>query len=630
MYRFGFTEQAQNFQHFNFGRGGVEGDRISLEIQDGSGTNSANFAVAADGARPRMQTFIWTGPTPDRDGVLDAQAVLHEVTHGVSSRLIGNVTGLNTNMSRGMGEGWSDFYAFALLSETNDNRFGTHAMSAYTSYLLFPGFDVNYYYGLRRFPVANFAFVGTNGLPHNPLTFADIDAAQQNTTDGAFPAMDGPHISTTVDQVHRLGEVWAVTLWEVRDQLLQRRGSLGNRRAIQYITDGMKLSPLNPTMTQARDAILAAVNATDPTDLASVWRGFATRGMGSGAAVINAGTGNNNTVVTESFQLPIQFRRPARADFDGDARTDISVFRPSDRVWYLNQSTAGFGAVVWGLPTDQPVPDDYDGDGKHDITVFRATADGAMPDFYVLRSTDFGISYVSWGTTGDIALSEDYDGDNKADHAIYRPSTGTFWVRRSSDGAAMLSGTMSGTPLAMDWDGDGRADFAIFDNGLWRITGGGDGFGFSVTAGFGMPGDKAVPADYDGDGRDDLAVYRPSTGTVVHRQKLRRSAYRAMGHRDRRRCSGRLRRRRESRSRGLSRRRLVSQPVNERDTDHGFWFGRRQTTAGELLSVTVIQCFVVPVDYSHLEPLSHTKAHETDPRNKALRLNLVSINKRQG
>jgi len=77
----------------------------------------------------------------------------------------------------------------------------------------------------------------------------------------------------------------------------------------------------------------------------------------------------------------------------------------------------------------------------------------------------------------------------------------------------MLSGTMSGTPLAMDWDGDGRADFAIFDNGLWRITGGGDGFGFSVTAGFGMPGDKAVPADYDGDGRDDLAVYRPSTGT---------------------------------------------------------------------------------------------------------------------
>ena len=228
-------------------------------------------------------------------------------------------------------------------------------------------------------------------------------------------------IGTTCDQIHNMGEVWAAALWEVRDQLIQQRGfpTEGNRRAIQYITDGMKLSPLNPTILQIRDAILAAVAASDATDLPSVWRGFATRGMGSGATITNAGTGNNNTVVTESFLMPIQFRRPARADFDGDARTDISVFRPSDRVWYLNQSSAGFGAVTWGLPTDQPVPDDYDGDGKHDITVFRATADGAMPDFYVLRSTDFGISYISWGTTGDIALSEDYDGDNKADHAIY-------------------------------------------------------------------------------------------------------------------------------------------------------------------------------------------------------------------
>ena len=99
MYRLGFTEQARNFQHFNFGRGGVEGDRISFEIQDSSGTNGSNLAVGADGLRPRLQAFIWTFATPDRDGALDSQTVLHEITHGVSSRLHGNVSGLNSNMA---------------------------------------------------------------------------------------------------------------------------------------------------------------------------------------------------------------------------------------------------------------------------------------------------------------------------------------------------------------------------------------------------------------------------------------------------------------------------------------------------------------------------------------------------
>ncbi|HKP67701.1 MAG TPA: M36 family metallopeptidase, partial [Pyrinomonadaceae bacterium] len=521
MYRFGFNEQAQNFQHFNFGRGGAEGDRISFEIQDSSGTNSSNIAITADGSRPRLQAFIWTGPTPDRDGALDSQMVIHEVTHGLSGRLIGNATGLSSNMSRGMGEGWSDFYAFALLSELGDSPLGTHALSAYASYQVTPGFDSNYYYGLRRFPVAVLRSRGPNGLSHNPLTFRYINAGCDTligTTvtnpNSAYPR--NPVFSTagTCDQVHNIGEVWAVALWEVRDQLIQRHsGAEGNRRAIQYITDAMKLSPLNPTILQMRDAIIAAVNVSDANDLQYVYRGFAIRGMGHGAAITNPGTGANNTVVTESFLMPPQFRRPARADFDGDARTDISVFRPSDRVWYLNRSTTGFAAMIWGLSTDQPVPDDYDGDGKTDITVFRATADGALPDFYIFRSTDSTITYISWGTTADVAISEDYDGDNKADVAIYRPSTGVFWVRRSTDGGTLISGPMTGSPLAIDYNGDGYADFATFNNGSWRIAGNGPGFGLALNAIFGMAGDKAVPADYDGDGRDDLAVYRPSDGT---------------------------------------------------------------------------------------------------------------------
>ena len=519
MYRLGFNELAGNFQHFNFGRGGSEGDRISMEVQDFSATNAANFTVAADGGRPRLQMFLWTGGTPDRDGALDAQVVLHEATHGLSLRLHGNASGLSSNMARGMGEGWSDFYALALLSEPADNRLGTHAVGGYVTYQIFPGYEANYYYGIRRFPLAVWASVGPNGLPHNPLTFRYINAGcntligtDVTNPNSAYPR--GPIGATSqCDQIHNLGEVWAVTLWEVRDQLIERNGADGNRRILQYATDGMKLSPLNPTVVNSRDAILAAAAATDPNDLGPMYRGFAIRGLGIGASIQNPGSGTNNTVVTENFDIPLQFRRPTRADFDGDRKSDISVFRPSDRIWYLNRSSDGFAAINWGLATDELVPDDFDGDGKTDLGIFRASADGATPDFYILHSGTFTVSYVSWGTTGDVAVSEDFDGDNKADHAVYRSSSSTFWIRRSLDGSVLAIGPLAGTPIVGDWDGDGRGDVGSFNNGTWRLTRSGTTYATSIVVGWGMAGDRAVHGDYDGDGRDDFAVYRPSNGT---------------------------------------------------------------------------------------------------------------------
>jgi hypothetical protein len=312
-----------------------------------------------------------------------------------------------------------------------------------------------------------------------------------------------------------MGEVWAVALWEVRDQLIQRHGPTeGGRRVIQYITDGMKLSPLNPTILQMRDAILAGISATNATDVAAAWRGFAIRGMGSSASIINPGSGTNNTVVSESFLIPAQFRRPARSDFDGDGRSDVSVFRPSDRIWYLNRSTTGFAAVNWGLSTDKPIVDDFDGDAKADFTVFRVTADASLPDYYTLRSATSTISYVSWGLVGDIPVTEDFDGDNKADPAIYRPSTGQFWALRSTDGTALTTtSVIGGVPVAGDFDGDGKGDFATYTDGFWRILRSEAAYTPGFIIHWGTSGDRVVNADYDGDGKDDMAVYRPSNGT---------------------------------------------------------------------------------------------------------------------
>ncbi|NGY03850.1 M36 family metallopeptidase [Solimonas terrae] len=58
-YHNGFDEAAGNAQLDNYGRGGVDGDPIHAEGQDGSGTNNANMATPSDGGSPRMQMYIF-------------------------------------------------------------------------------------------------------------------------------------------------------------------------------------------------------------------------------------------------------------------------------------------------------------------------------------------------------------------------------------------------------------------------------------------------------------------------------------------------------------------------------------------------------------------------------------------
>ena len=305
-YDLGFTEPARNFQNDNYGRGGVGGDRVRAEAQDSSGTNNANFSTPADGGRGRMQMYIWTGPNPDRDGSLDADIVIHELAHGLSNRLHGNASGLSSNMARGMGEGWSDFYAHAFLAKPTDPLHSTYSTGGYSTLQVTAGFLGNYYYGIRRFPKAVMSFTGgPNNLPHNPMTFADIDSTQFDVSDGAYPR--GPIGSSTVDQVHNIGEIWSTALWEARGQIVTSLGfEVGNQRMLQLVTDGMKLSPLAPTLIDSRDAIIAAdCAAFDGSSELDLWAGFAIRGMGFGAQVLNIGSGTNDARVLESFTGPL-------------------------------------------------------------------------------------------------------------------------------------------------------------------------------------------------------------------------------------------------------------------------------------------------------------------------------------
>lgn len=822
-YRLGFTEAARNFQNVNFTGQGVGGDRVRGEGQDSLSTNNANFTTPADGGRGRMQMYIFTGPNPDVDGALDADVVIHEHMHGLSNRLHGNSSGLFNDMSRGMGEGWSDFYGMAMLSSPTDPIDGLATNGAYVTYL-FQGETNNAYYGIRRFPTAiKTALGGPNNLPHNPLTFADIDSTQLNISDGAFAPRP---VSGNSDAVHNAGEIWCVALWEIRARMIQRLGwEVGNRRILQLVMDGMKLAPLSPTPVSERDAIVAAALASGvQADVADIWAGFATRGLGASTSIQHVGGtsigGTGTARVTEAFDLPNLTQSPAitindsagngngvpepgealsltipltnatgttasgislqvvgggsanygnllsglqtsrtiaytvpaglscggvltltlninsslgpatitrtfalgtpnnsfienfdsvtppavpagwnvtssygpmtfaststssfsapysvfaadlpdcvppgcpntnggsteltspfifitsgttaatvafshkyntefgfdggvmeisiggslapfediitaggtflqngynaglgvsapnplggrngwtgdsggylnsivrlppaaagqpvklrwrfgadsnmapagggwnvdsvrvapsyvcfavptptprsRADFDGDGRTDLSIFRPSDGNWWLNRSTAGVTAINFGLATDIPTPGDYDGDGKAEIAVWRPSNGG----WYRINSSNGTVSAIGFGLDGDIPQPGDFDGDQKDDISIFRPSTGFWWRQDSSTGQffAISFGLNGDKPSVGDYDADGKSDLAVFrpSTGAWYIWNSSNGQ--VSAASWGSPGDIPANADFDGDNRDDIAVFRPSNG----------------------------------------------------------------------------------------------------------------------
>ncbi|TYA52426.1 T9SS-dependent M36 family metallopeptidase [Formosa maritima] len=61
-YQYGFDEASGNFQENNYGNGGLGGDSVDAQGQDGGGTDNANFSTPSDGNNPRMQMYLWSAP----------------------------------------------------------------------------------------------------------------------------------------------------------------------------------------------------------------------------------------------------------------------------------------------------------------------------------------------------------------------------------------------------------------------------------------------------------------------------------------------------------------------------------------------------------------------------------------
>ncbi|NCC50525.1 MAG: hypothetical protein EOM20_04840 [Spartobacteria bacterium] len=251
----------------------------------------------------------------------------------------------------------------------------------------------------------------------------------------------------------------------------------------------------------AAETVVAAVNDFDgdgKTDISVFWKDGANWYVrkSSDGQIMNTQWGWSST-------------RVVSGDYNGDGVTDNGVFDPATGTWYIRLSNGTSWTRNWGWSETIPVPADYDHDGITDLAVYHPQSG----NWYIQRSTTGEGLVVNWGWQDAMPVAADYDGDGWIDFTVFHPASGNWYCRRSSDGqvAVLNWGWADTMPVPADYDGDGKDDVAVYHkaSGNWYIRTSGNGN--VVVLNWGWSTADPVPGDYDGDGADDIAVYDSST-----------------------------------------------------------------------------------------------------------------------
>lgn len=294
-YDLGFDEESGNLQQDNYGRGGVGGDPLWML----SGGAHPYTALAAEGDSELISMGISRYSLTRRDAAAFDFGILgHEWTHAMMFRL-GPIPTFWTGQWGAIGEGSADFIAQMLNLRAQDRDvhpgrppfYGVYPAAGTYSNLDYdvaydplppagsPGNpDNSYYHGVRRYPFSP-------DLAVNPLTFKHIGV--DSPVPASPPAYDWLTRSLANAEVHTAGEVWSAAMWECARNILAAKPAARfeqtRRRFLGDVVAGFKLFPVDPTYTEARDAMLYAIRADSEADYRRCRAGFAKRGMGAGA-----------------------------------------------------------------------------------------------------------------------------------------------------------------------------------------------------------------------------------------------------------------------------------------------------------------------------------------------------------
>jgi extracellular elastinolytic metalloproteinase len=283
----GFTKAAGSFDASGndpVRLNSLDGANTANGLPDGDHVDNANMSTPPDGSSPTMQMYLFHQPGAAADPFLassssnDASILLHEYTHGLSNRLVVDASGnstLNSIQAGSMGEAWSDFYAM--------------------DYLVARGFEKN---TAADGEIIEGKYVGGGALFRTEAMDCKVKSTSAKCVDaaghkGGYTYGDFPTIGGA-PEVHASGEVWAQTLWQIRD-------NFGHAKALTLATRAMELSAADPTMLDMRNAVLLAdLVAYRGADLTTLWKIFAQRGMGWYAGAIDGG----DAFPAEDFHVP--------------------------------------------------------------------------------------------------------------------------------------------------------------------------------------------------------------------------------------------------------------------------------------------------------------------------------------